>query len=340
MYSHDNCEVRQITTSAVATNEDSAAWLFPGLGSRHVGMGGDIFGHAPLADELLSIAEQFVGYDVAEVCLTGSGRKHVPSRVEAQVIYLVNCAYARVLTGLGVTPNIVSGHSLGTWAAAYAAGVIDFQTGLELVTRVEDLLEEHSPAQPQAMGVIIGLSEEAVVRMCTEIGDIFLANRNSPGQYVISGIESSLESALERAAREGAYKAKRIAGHRAMHTRLLTEVSDRLCDELSSYSIADAVIPLVNCFQGGLLRRGDTIRAYLGEFLKQPVDWEGATRCLIDGSLIEGGGRRFLEVGAGGILTGMMPFIDRDVEVETASDRLTQIEERDQGLPSHLCQKL
>src|SRR5260370_39422999 len=76
---------------------ESSPWLFPGLGCRFVGMGHDIFGRFPVADRLVSDASAHLGYDLAAVCLEGSGRKHVPARQEAQVIYAVECAYAVVL---------------------------------------------------------------------------------------------------------------------------------------------------------------------------------------------------------------------------------------------------
>src|SRR5437870_3753489 len=81
----------QTASSAIST------WLFPGLGCRYVGMGNDIIGHFPAADRLIAQAGVHLGYDVAAVCLEGLGRKHVPARQEAQVIYVVECAYSAVL---------------------------------------------------------------------------------------------------------------------------------------------------------------------------------------------------------------------------------------------------
>ena len=75
----------------------SSIWLYPGLGCRHVGMGNDLFGRFPPADRLIGAAGDILGYDVVAVCLEGSGRKHVPPRQEAQVIYVLECAYTAVL---------------------------------------------------------------------------------------------------------------------------------------------------------------------------------------------------------------------------------------------------
>src|SRR5262245_24078977 len=84
---------------------ESSPWLFPGLGCRFVGMGNDIIGRYPEADRLIALASAHLGYDVAAVCLEGSGRKHVPTRQESQVIYTVECAYVAVLESSGFTPT-------------------------------------------------------------------------------------------------------------------------------------------------------------------------------------------------------------------------------------------
>lgn len=305
---------------------DAVAWLMPGLGSRYVGMGADILGCDISVNELVVAAERFLGYDIAEVCLTGSGRKVVPNRVEAQVIYVVNCAYTEALFARGETPAVLAGHSLGTWAAAYAAGAIDFLSGLKLVTLVEDLLEKFASKDPQAMGAVIGLCEETVAEWCADRGDVFIANRNSPGQTVISGRAEAVDAVLQLAAEQGAHKAKRIAAARAMHTPLLSEVAAELREALTSYSIAEAAIPLLNCHVGGSLQGAVEIREYLSDFLRQPVNWEGAMRELIAAKVSE-----FREVGAGNLLGSMMSFIDGEVEVESVSDWLSRAPNQDSG---------
>src|SRR5262249_51653831 len=125
------------TELAPPTRFKTSPWLFPGLGCRFVGMGNDIIGRFPAADRLIAEASEYLGYDVVAVCLEGSGRKHVPARQEAQVIYAVECAYAAVLEDSGQLPAAVSGHSLGCYAAGFACGAFTFTTGLDLLTQVE-----------------------------------------------------------------------------------------------------------------------------------------------------------------------------------------------------------
>ncbi len=310
------------------TAADPVVWLFPGLGSRFVGMGSDLFGRHASAEELITTAQQVLNYDIAEVCLSGSGRKVVPARVEAQVIYVINCAYADVLRDCGAQADILCGHSLGTWAAAYAAGAIDFETGLKLVTSVEDLLERMIVPDEQSMGVVIGLPEETVTTLCRDETEVYLANRNSPGQSVISGSTAGVEAVLAKAAELSARQAKRIAGSRAMHSPLLHDVDSEIQKVLDTVTINDTRAALWDCHQVRPLRQSDEIRAYLGNFLSQPVEWERSMRAL--GAM---GAAQFLEVGAAAILTGMMPFIDQSYPVETASDWLSRTES---AIPIHL----
>ncbi|TWU13769.1 Malonyl CoA-acyl carrier protein transacylase [Symmachiella macrocystis] len=300
---------------------DPVAWLFPGLGSRFVGMGADIIGKSPAADKLITLAAQKLGYDIHEVCFSGSGRKFVPPRIEAQVIYVINCAYVDVLRSLGRQPQFVCGHSLGSWAAAYAAGAIDFESGLEMVTAVEDLLEQRIPDGEQAMGVIIGLDEETVTRICADEQYVYLANSNSPKQFVIAGRAVGVDAALEKAGEQAAKKTQRIAGSRAMHTPLLADVNRELQTALARITIDDPTIPQMNCDTASPMHTAVDVRRYLGQFLQRPVRWEATMHALGDLSITQ-----FVEVGAAAVLTGMMPFIDPSAKIETVSDLLARDE--------------
>lgn len=300
---------------------DPVAWLFPGLGSRFVGMGADIIGKSPVADKLIALAAEKLGYDILEVCLSGSGRKIVPPRIEAQVIYVINCAYVDVLRSLDRQPQFVCGHSLGSWAAAYASGAIDFASGLEMVTTVEDLLEQRIADGEQAMGVIIGLGEETVTGICADQQEVYLANSNSPEQFVIAGRAAGIDAALARAEGLAAKKSQRIAGSRAMHTPLLADVNGELQTALAKITINEPTIPQMNCDTACPMHTAEDVRRHLGQFLQQPVRWEASMHALKALGVAQ-----FVEVGAAAVLTGMMPFIDPSAKIETVSDLLAQDE--------------
>ncbi len=282
-------------------------------------MGHDIIGKYPAADRLLAQAGDLLGYDLVAVCLEGSGRKYVAPRQEAQVIYVLECAYTAVLEELGFRPAAVSGHSLGSLAAAAACGALDFLSGLDLVTRIEALQEELVDGRGQGMGVTIGLPESTVETLLAHHAGAYLANWNSPGQYVIAGDEAAVEAVLAGALAAGAKQARRLPAARALHTPHMHEVAVRLREYLLSVAVAEPRCPFINCCTALSLRTADEMRQFLGEFLAVPVRWNAAVE-----SLCHAGTSRFLEVGPGNLLSNMLPFIDRTAAIQSVSDFLDQ----------------
>ncbi len=296
------------------------AWLFPGLGARFVGMGADVIGQHPAADALIAQAGGWLGYDVPGVCLEGSGRKLVPPRQEAQVIYVIDCAYAVTLLAHDLQPLLVCGHSLGAWAAAYAAGAYDFLTGLELLTRTEDLMEAELDGRGHAMGVVIGLPQEQVEALCRDQRDTYVANYNSPGQYVIAGPGAGVNQVLAEADRAKAYKVKRLPTTRAIHTPLAQVVSERLSKVMESAPLRRPWVPLVSGYDGTWLEDEAAIRDYLARAISLPVCWEQTVR-----SLRQQGIGEFVEVGPGAVLSGLMSFIDKSASIRTVSEVMDEV---------------
>lgn len=296
-----------------------AAWLFPGLGCRYVGMGYDLIGRFATADRLIASANARLPYDIVEVCLEGSGRKHVPARQEAQVIYVLDCAYSAVLRELGLKPSVIAGHSLGNMAAGYAAGAYDFLTGLDLVTHVEDLMESLVDGRDQAMGVVIGLDERAIHELIDSFPETYLANWNSPLQHVVGGMAISVDRLLTAALEQGAKQARRFVSERAMHTPYMDEVAARFRQYLATIRWSEPTVPFMNSHDARVLRSSAQISQFLGVFLSQPVHWQATVEAIRNswGSL-------FVEVGPGSLLTSMLPFIDSTATVRTASDVLDQ----------------
>src|SRR5262249_25924675 len=149
---------------------------------------------------------------------------------------VVECLYVAVLTDWGHEPRAVSGHSLGSLAAGYACGGLDFTTGLELVTCVEGLLEGLVDGRGLATGVVIGLPEVEVTALLEAAPGVHLANWNCPGQYVIGGDQAGVDRVLAGATARGAKQSRRLAGERAMHTPHLAEVAARFAEHLGSVS--------------------------------------------------------------------------------------------------------
>jgi malonyl CoA-acyl carrier protein transacylase len=294
-----------------------AAWLFPGLGCRHVGMGHDLFGRPGAVGQLMAQAEEVLGYRLEPVCLEGSGRKVVPARQEAQIIYVLSCAYAAALDERGIHPAAVLGHSLGSWAAAWVAGVYDFVTGLELVTHVEQLLEELVDSRDLTMGAVIGLDEITVQSLVAEQPGVSVANFNSPAQFVIGGPGRGVDEVLQAATLLGAKQARRLPTSRAVHTPWLAEVTTQLKPRLDLAAWSDPAIPFIACDSTEELGTGAEVRSFFSDFLTRPVRWESSFR-----SLCHTRTSQFVEVGPGTLLTSMASFIIPTAAIRTATDCL------------------
>lgn len=299
-------------------DESRANWLFPGLGCRYVGMGHDLFERPGIAGKFLRLAEEFLGYPLAPLCLEGSGRKVVPPRQEASVIYVLNCAYAAALAEQGIYPRATLGHSLGSWSAAWAAGVYDFLTGLQLVTHVEQLLEELIDGRNLAMGAIIGLDESTIEAELARYGEVTIANFNSPAQFVIGGPANDVDCVLQAVLARGAKQAKRLPTSRAIHTPWMEEVARQLTPRLNLVTWSNPRVPFVACDGAKELGTSTEVRQFFSVFLARPVRWQQSfcTLCGTSG---------FLEVGPGSLLTGLASFIDSSAVVCTATDRLGAI---------------
>ena len=303
--------------AGIAPAAAPAVWLFPGLGCRYVGMGCDLFERSGVASELLSQAEDMLGYRLAPVCLEGSGRKVVPARQEAQVIYVLSCAYAAALLEQGYRPSSVLGHSLGSWAAAWAAGVYDFDSGLELVTQVEKLLEDQVDGHGLTMGALIGLNAETVESLIGGEAGVSIANFNSPAQYVVGGPEEGVERVLQGALGRGAKRAGRLPTVRAIHTPWLDDLLPIFEQKLARVMWSKPDTGFVACDRAEKLGSGEEVRQFFSVFLAKPVQWELSFRSLLQNPLPE-----FVEVGPGNLLTTLASFIEPAASVHTASELL------------------
>ena len=303
-----------------AAHHDDAprsCWLFPGLGCRHVGMGHDLFNRGGAAGQLIELAEEALGYRLGPICLEGSGRKVVPPRQEAQVIYVLDCAYAAALAEQGHYPRAVLGHSLGSWAAAWAAGVYDFVTGLNLVTQVERLLEELIDGRDLTMGAVIGLDESMIQAEAAPYSGVTIANLNSPAQFVISGPGNEVDRVLQAAKDRGAKQAKRLPTTRAIHSPWMQEVAAQLKTQLDRVVWSTPKAPFIACDEFKALTSGAEVCHFFSTFLTNPVRWESSFRLLMQQH-----GCRFVEVGSGNLLTTLASFIDSKAVVRTATDCL------------------
>lgn len=296
------------------------ALIFPGQGAQYVGMGSDLYQQFPAAKVIFEKANHILGFNIAKLCFEGPKEELMRTDLCQPAILTVSVAALRVLESAlpsPLLPKAVLGLSLGEYTALVAAGSLSFEDAVSLVRRRGQFMEEASRQNPGTMASVIGLSLEDAKKVCLETG-IWIANLNSPGQIVISGAKEKVEAASNLAKERGARKVIPLDVSGAFHSGLMESVAQRLKAEIDKIEIKPPKIKVVTNVDAGYESSPDEIKANLVTQVKSPVLWEDSIRLLSAESV-----KRYIEVGPGKVLTGLLIRIDPALEclnVETAAD--------------------
>ncbi len=289
------------------------AVLFPGQGSQFVGMGRDLFEHHPGARSLFEEANEVLGEDLARICFEGPEEELRRTRNTQPAIFVHSMAAWRVLglEGSG-DATAMAGHSLGEYSAYCAAGSFSFADGLRLVRRRGELMYQAGLDRPGTMAAVLGIEGPRVEEILAGVaGVVRAANLNSPGQVVISGEVPAVERAAEALRSAGARRVIPLEVSGAFHSPLMENAARGLAEVLARTPIQAARCPVVANAGAEPVIEPDAIRASLERQLLSPVRWEETVRYLL-----AWGAARFLEVGPGKVLTGLVRAVDRQAACE------------------------
>jgi [acyl-carrier-protein] S-malonyltransferase len=215
----------------------------------------------------------------------------------------VSVAALRVLKDAGYAPDVVAGHSLGEYSALVAAGSLAFKDALELVRKRGRYMQEAVPAGEGAMAALLRLPDGKLDSILAEAAEgqvVSAANLNSPDQIVIAGHLAAVERAMNLAKAAGAKRAVLLAVSAPFHCRLMEPAQQRLRSDLDRVHFSDLAVPLVNNWRAQAISTGIEAREGLYQQVPNPVRWAESIRTL--GAM---GVDRFVEVGAGSVLTGL-----------------------------------
>ncbi|MFA6431997.1 MAG: ACP S-malonyltransferase, partial [Candidatus Margulisiibacteriota bacterium] len=209
------------------------------------------------------------------------------------------------------TPNselfAFAGHSLGEYSALCAAGAISFEDGVKLVNLRGKFMQEAVPSGEGAMAALLGGDRKVIQDICSEIGGVWPANFNSPGQVVISGKKASVEAAGEKLKLAGVKKVIPLAVSAPFHCPLMQSAADKLAVELDKIKINDITIPVISNVTAEKVYKGEEIKKLLVKQVTSPVLWEDSIR-----KMAADGITNFIEVGPGKVLTGLIRKIVPD----------------------------
>jgi len=291
----------------------ATAWIFPGQGSQKVGMGRAWAERFPAARAAFDEAGEALGIDLAALCWQGPEEELRLTANTQPAILAVSVAIARALASLGFAPQAVAGHSLGEYSAHVAAGTLSLADAVRLVRRRGELMQEAVPVGVGAMAAVIGLDAAGAAALAAAAaGDevCAVANFNSPEQTVLAGHRGAIERAMAMARERGAKRALPLPVSAPFHCALMAPARAGLAPELAAVAFVAPRLPVVVNIDARAVRDAATARDALVRQIDGPVRWVESVRRLWD----ELGVRRFVEVGPGNVLAGLVRRIEPEAE--------------------------
>jgi [acyl-carrier-protein] S-malonyltransferase len=288
------------------------AFVFPGQGSQYVGMGKSLAEKFAAARATFDQADQALGCSLTELCFEGPAETLQLTENMQPALLTVSVAAWRVLEEQNVRPDFVAGHSLGEYSALVAAKSLEFADAVRLVRKRGQYMQEAVPVGVGAMAALLKLPAGKLDDILSEASlteVVTAANFNSPDQIVIAGHCAAVDRAVELAKAAGARRAILLPVSAPFHCPLMEPAQRRLKADLDATEFRDLSTPLVNGWQANVIRTGAEAREGLHQQVPNPVRWTEVIEKLA--SL---GVSRFVEVGAGGVLTGLLRNIDKSLE--------------------------
>jgi [acyl-carrier-protein] S-malonyltransferase len=294
------------------------AYLFSPQGSQAVGMGRELAESSAAARAVFEEADATLGWSVSGTCWDGPWEILADTRQTQPCLLTASVAGLRALEDRSTRPpSMVSGHSVGEYAALVAAGVLEFAPALRLVSRRAQLMADSDA--DGGMLAVIGLDREAVERVVETVGrptELVVANDNAPGQVVISGRRDSLAVAEDAMRAAGARRLIPLPVSGAFHSPLMAGVAEALAEAFESESWTDARVPVVSNVTAEPITDAERLRALLAEQVRSPVEW---VRCVQH--MVAAGVDTVVELGSGAALVGMVKRIAPDVSGMAVTDR-------------------
>jgi [acyl-carrier-protein] S-malonyltransferase len=303
----------------------TSAFVFPGQGSQSVGMGQSLVVASPAAAAVFATADAALGESISRLVADGPAEildrteNAQPALLATSIAYLA--AIRERLAADGVeqpAPAFAAGHSMGQYSALVAAEVISIADGVRLVRERGRLMQASGSGRDGAMAAIIGLDDARLPELIAEAsrsGTFGVANRNAPGQVVVSGERAAIEASVEIGRELGARKVIVLPVSVAAHSPLMAEAAEGMRRALAEVEFRDPAIPLLANADARLITTADDARLELIEHLTAGVDWVAAVR-----RMSADGVGTFIEIGPGRVLTGLIKRIAPEAEVIATDD--------------------
>jgi [acyl-carrier-protein] S-malonyltransferase len=266
--------------------------------------------------ELVAEASDIAGRDVAHLLLDADADTLKDTRNAQLTTFVSSLMVLDAVVRLGIEPSFCAGHSLGEYTALAATGALGFDDGVRLVIERAAAMHDAGNESPGCMSAVLGLDDEDVEVACRRAdSEVWVANYNAPGQVVIAGSIEGVAAAAMHAKELGAKKVMALPVSGAFHTPFMASARERLRDAISAAHPRDTEVPVVSNVDARAHDSGDEWSSLLSAQLSSPVRWKHSLLALS-----ELGVRGFIELGPGGVLTGMAKrTIDNASQISVAT---------------------
>lgn len=299
--------------------DHETAFVFPGQGSQYTGMGKDVAEAYPTARRVFEEIDEALGFSISRLCFEGPDADLKLTENTQPAILAVSAALHAVLVERGATRrDLVAGHSLGEYSAIVSVGGLTAPEAAKIVRARGRFMQDAVPVGTGGMAALIGPTVEEVRSICEEASQgevVSVANINAPGQTVIAGTKAGIDRAIAIAKGRGIRKALPLAVSAPFHCDLMKPAAERLEPILDDANFKDLWVALVSNVDASPIGTATAVRNALLRQVASPVRWVESIQ-----KMVAIGVRRFVEIGPGSVLTGLIKRIDPAAELVSISD--------------------
>ncbi|MDY0189662.1 MAG: ACP S-malonyltransferase [Desulfuromonas sp.] len=295
------------------------AFIFPGQGAQHAGMGKELSDNFAAAREVFEEANDALGFDLAKMCYEGPDEQlKLTANTQPAILTMSVAALRVVQQETELKPNFVAGHSLGEYSALVAANALSFADAVKLVRQRGTFMQQAVPVGSGAMAAILGIEADVLEKICAEASHgevVSAANYNSPGQIVIAGNTQAVDRAIKLATEQGARKAMMLPVSAPFHCALMDPAGAQLSQVLSTVSINQLSTPVVTNVEAVANSDSSKVKELLVTQVSAPVRWDSSVRYMLDNGVTN-----FIEIGPGRVLCGLIRRIERKAKIANVDD--------------------
>ena len=295
------------------------AFLFPGQGSQYAGMGKDLAENFSLARQTFEEADEALGFKLSKLCFEGPEEDLKLTFNTQPAILTASIAALRVVQQeIGLKADCVAGHSLGEYSALVCSGALSLADAAKTVRSRGTFMQEAVPVGVGAMAAMLSIEADVLAAICEEAaqGEVVApANFNSPGQIVIAGHATAVNRTIELAKAKGFRKAMLLPVSAPFHCALMQPAADRLKDVLDCVLVRPLSLPVITNVEAVANQDAARVRELLVAQVCAPVKWEQSVHAMINQ-----GATRFVEIGPGKVLTGLVKRINKEMTLVNIED--------------------